>query len=316
MKKEHGSRSFKAVFRKWLRTKGSILLFLSPILFFVLVFLAFPLLSTIYLSMTDVQNNVFEKHHFIFLDGYVKTLTANDIYSQSFYKALENQFYYVTSYFIFILTLSLGVAILLNELRRGNDFFQVIYYLPMIIPLSIVGGIFQWIFSGTTSGFTNIALKALGLIHRPYDLWQDYNFALFGLMIARAWKMAGFTIIIFLAGLKGISNDIREAAAIDGASRFKEIFHITLPLLRPYLFIGATWIIINSMKEYDLPSVVTRAGPGQATLTLYFWAWELGLGDYQQMGKAAQVAFIIALLIFIITFILNKIFKTEPAGRA
>ena len=310
-----GGRSFGVAFRRWRQTTGSILLFLSPVLFFVLVFLAFPLLSTVYLSMTDVQNNVFERHHFIFLDGYIKTLTANDIYSQSFYKALENQVYYVTSYFAFAFTLSLGVALLLNELRRGNDFFQVVYCLPMIIPLSIVGGIFQWIFSGTTSGFTNIVMKALGLIQRPYDLWQDYHLALFGLMIARAWKGAGFTIIIFLAGLKGIPRDVREAAAIDGASRLQEAFHVSLPLLRPYLFIGGTWIIINSMKEYDLPSVVTRAGPGQATLTLYFWAWELGLGDYQQMGRAAQVAVIIALLIFVIIFVLNKFFKTEPAGR-
>jgi len=289
-----------------------LLVFLFPVFFFVILFLAFPLISSAYISLTDVKFFSFtEPHNFIGFNGYIDTI-LNDT---NFHDALQNQLFYGVSYFFITFTLSLLLALLLNELTRAEGFFQVLFYLPMIIPLSIVGGIFMWIFSGTTNGLFNIILNNLGLGQvPPFSLYADFDWALFGLVMARVWKMTGFTLIIFLAGLKGIPQQLREAAKIDGANKFKELFHIVLPLLKPYLFIGAIWILINSMKEFDLPAVVTWGGPGNATVTMYFRAWRLAF-VHHEMGKAAQVSFIIAFIILTLAFILNKIFRTETAQR-
>jgi multiple sugar transport system permease protein len=133
--------------------------------------------------------------------------------------------------------------------------------------------------------------------------------------MARSWKTTGFTLIIFLAGLKGIPKEIREAAELTGASFFQELRYVILPMLRPYLLIGATWILINSMKEFDLPAVVTFGGPGTATLTLYYRSWSLAF-EYWQMGRSAQVAYIAAFLILGMSVVLNRVFRTETAQRA
>jgi multiple sugar transport system permease protein len=297
--------------RRRLREKGSLLVFLLPTLFFVVVFLAFPLLSSGYLSLTDIRANIFEPHRFIGFRGYYRTIVEDSF----FHTALRNQSIYAVSYFLLTFTASLVLAILINELGKGVGVLQVIFYLPMIIPLSIVGGIFLWIFSGTGNGFFNLVLDRLGLAQTPpVNVYGDPRYALLGLVIARSWKMTGFTLIIFLAGLKGISREIREAARIDGASFRQELLRVVLPMLKPYLLIGVIWILINSMKEFDLPAVVTFGGPGTATLTLYYRAWTLAF-EYWEMGRSAQVSYITAALILAISWVFNRLFRPETAQR-
>jgi len=297
--------------RRRLREKRNLLIFLLPTLFFIVVFLAFPLLSSAYLSLTNIRANIFESHKFIGLKGYFETVVKDSF----FHTAMRNQSIYAVSYFILTFTGSLFLAILINELRKGVEVLQVIFYLPMIIPLSIVGGIFMWIFSGTGNGFFNLVLERVGLAQTPpVNVYGDPRYALLGLVIARSWKMTGFTLIIFLAGLQGISKEVREAAQIDGANFRQELFRVVLPMLKPYLLIGVTWILINSMKEFDLPAVVTFGGPGTATLTLYYRAWTLAF-EYWEMGRSAQVSFITAFLILAISWVFNRILRPETAQR-
>ncbi len=297
--------------RRRLRERGNLLIFLLPTLFFIVVFLGFPLLSSAYLSVTNIRANIFEPHKFIGLKGYYTTVVKDSF----FHTAMRNQSIYAVSYFILTFTGSLFLAILINELRKGVEVLQVIFYLPMIIPLSIVGGIFMWIFSGTGNGFYNLVLNHLGLGQTPpVNVYGDPRYALFGLVIARSWKMTGFTLIIFLAGLQGISKEVRDAAQIDGANFRQELFRVVLPMLKPYLLIGVTWILINSMKEFDLPAVVTFGGPGTATLTLYYRAWTLAF-EYWEMGRSAQVSFITAFIILAISWVFNRILRPETAQR-
>jgi len=297
--------------RRKRREKRTLLIFLLPTLFFIVVFLAFPLLSSAYLSLTDIRANIFEAHKFIGLRGYYHTIFKDSF----FHTAMRNQSIYAVSYFALTFIGSLFLAILINELQKGIGVLQVIFYLPMIIPLSIVGGIFLWIFSGTGNSFFNLVLARLGLARTPpVNVYGDPRYALFGLVIARSWKMTGFTLIIFLAGLQGISKEVREAAQIDGANFRQELFRVVLPMLKPYLLIGVTWILINSMKEFDLPAVVTFGGPGTATLTLYYRAWTLAF-EYWEMSRSAQVSFITAILILAISWVFNRIFRPETAQR-
>jgi ABC-type sugar transport system permease subunit len=126
--------------------------------------------------------------------------------------------------------------------------------------------------------------------------------------------MIGFTFIIFLSGVHSIPISLREAARVDGANFWQETRHIIIPLLKPYLLAGGIWIIINSLKVFDLPAVVTQGGPGVATVTLYYYTWKAAFQRFD-MGLASQTAYITAFVILFLTWILNKILKPDSAER-
>ena len=291
-------------------SKVTLLIFLAPTLFFVFVFIAFPIIFSGYLSFTkyNYAADLFPK--FIGFKGYSYTL----LHDNFFHIALLNQIKFAIPYFILTFVVSLGLAILINELRRGVHAFQIIFYLPMIIPLSLVGIIFSWILYPDT-GIFNHLLQVLGIRPWNIDWYGNPQTALYGLVIAQAWKNIGFTLIIFLAGLQAIPRSLRDAAKVDGAGFFQEIWHVVIPNLKPYLLICGIWILINSMKVFDLPRVVTDGGPGVSSLTLYLYSWKLAF-ERLDMGRASQVAYITAMIILLLAWGLNRLFRHETAKRA
>jgi ABC-type sugar transport system permease subunit len=154
----------------------------------------------------------------------------------------------------------------------------------------------------------------MGLERWTRDWFGDPDTALYTLVMADSWKAIGFTFIIFLSGLNGIPRAIREAARVDGAGFFQEIYYIVIPLLRPYLLTGAIWITINSLKVFDLPQTVTQGGPGVATLTLYLYSWKAAFQRFD-MGLASQVSYLTAFIILFISWILNKVLNPSAAER-
>ena len=296
--------------KRGVESKRNLFIFLAPTLLFTLVFIAFPIVYSGYLSLSEYNYATDAAPKFIGVSGYINTL----LHDPFFYTALLNQIKFAIPYFIITFAVSLGLAILINELTRGVHFFQVIFYLPMIIPLSLVGVIFAWVLFPDL-GIFNHFLRVIGV--RPWNInwFGNPSTAIYGLVIAQSWKNIGFTLIIFLAGLQAIPKSLREAARVDGANFFQEIWHIVIPNLKPYMFICGTWILINSMKVFDLPRVVTEGGPGVSTLTLYLYSWKLAF-ERLQMGKASQVAYITAAIILLLSWGLNRIFRHETARRA
>jgi ABC-type sugar transport system permease subunit len=292
-----------------IKDKLNLLAFLGPTLFFVIIFIAFPVVFSGFLSLTEFNYAQDDAPTFVGLAGYYERLVEDGF----FHTALTNQMKFAAAYFFITFVVSLLVAILINELNHGVQIFQVIFYMPMIIPLSLVGITFAWILSPDV-GFVNHVLRSIGLGDLATNWLGNPETALYSLVLARSWKMIGFTLIIFLAGLQGISSNLREAARVDGANFFQEIFFVVLPNLKPYMLVSGIWILINSIKVYELPAVVTEGGPGQATLTLYLYSWKLAF-ERLDMGEASQVAYITAAIILILTWVLNRIFRPETAQR-
>ncbi len=293
-----------------LKENVNLFLFLLPAMVFVLVFIAFPVLYSGYLSLTKYKFGIDPKPQFIFLRGYIERFS-----DEFFLTSLKNQAIFAVLYFSITFITSLVLAILINELTKGVQIFQVIFYLPMIIPMSLVGITFAWLLS-PINGFMNIIIRAL--THNPrfmFDWYQEPQTALVGLVIARSWKMIGFTLIIFIAGLKGINKSLREAAKVDGSTFWQEIKWILIPNLKPYMLISSIWILINSLKVFDLVKVVTEGGPGVRTYTLYYYSWKLAF-ERMDFGQASQVSYITAAIILILAAALNLIFKPETAERA
>jgi len=288
----------------------NLIVFLLPAMFFVLVFIAFPVLYSGFLSLTEFKFGIDKAPTFIFLQGYVDRLTDDSLFKT----ALINQAIFAVSYFSITFLASLVVAIFINEISFGAQAFQVIFYLPMIIPMSLAGITWAWLLS-PVNGFTNTVIRAITENPRfMFDWFQEPKTALIGLVVARSWKMIGFTLIIFIAGLKGIPGSYREAARVDGASFWQEIWRVILPNLRPYMLISSIWILINSLKVFDLVRVVTEGGPGIRTYTLYYYSWKLAF-ERQDLGQASQVAYITAAIIIILAVVLNRVFRPETAER-
>jgi len=289
----------------------NLFVFLLPAMFFILVFIAFPVLYSGYLSLTAFKFGIDKVPTFIFLKGYIDRITNDSMFTA----ALINQLVFAVSYFSITFLFSLALAIFINELSFGVQAFQVIFYMPMIIPMSLAGITFAWLLS-PINGFVNIIIRSITENPRfMFDWYQEPKTALIGLVVARSWKMVGFTLIIFIAGLKGIPSSYREAARVDGASFRQEMWWVILPNLRPYMLISSIWILINSLKVFDLVRVITEGGPGIRTYTLYYYSWKLAF-ERQDLGQASQVAYITAAIIVILAVVLNRIFRPETAERA
>ncbi len=292
-----------------LRERGNLILFLLPTLLFVIIFIAFPVIFSGYLSLTEFNYAADPAPRFIGLEGY-REMLFEDTFFQT---ALVNQMKFAVAYFFIAFLVSLVLAIFVNELSRGVQVFQVIFYMPMIVPMSLVGITFAWIAQPDMGVFNHI-LRSIGLEDLAVDWYGLPNTALYSLVVARTWKMIGFTLIIFLAGLQGIPRSLRESARVDGANFLQEIIYIVLPNLKPYMLISSIWILINSLKVFVLPQVITQGGPGTSTLTLYLYSWKLAF-ERLDMGEASQVAYLTAIIILVIAGLLNVLFKQEPAHR-
>jgi ABC-type sugar transport system permease subunit len=295
--------------KNWIRDRANLILFLSPTMLFVIIFIAFPVIFSGYLSLTEFNYAADDAPRFIGLSGYAERLFEDGF----FQTALVNQLKFALAYFLIAFLVSLVLAIFVNELSHGVQVFQVIFYMPMIVPMSLVGITFAWIASPDV-GVLNHVLRSVGLRELAINWYGEPRTALYGLVVARTWKMIGFTLIILLAGLQGISKSLRESARVDGANFFQEIVFIVLPNLKPYMLISSIWILINSLKVFVLPQVVTGGGPGTSTLTLYLYSWKLAF-ERLDMGEASQVAYLTAFIILIVAGLLNWLFKTEPAQR-
>ncbi len=292
-----------------LQDLSSLFVFLLPTLVFIFVFIAYPVLYSGYLSFTEFNYATDTNPTFIGIDGYADTIFNDMLFKTAFI----NQIKFAIPYFLISFVGSLALAILVGELTRGVQIFQIIFYLPMIVALSMAGIAFSWILKEDV-GIFNHFLNTIGLSALSRNWFGEPATALYGLVVVRSWKMIGFTFIIFLSGVHGIPSSLREAARVDGASFWDEVRHIILPLLRPYLLVGGIWIIINSFKVFDLPQVVTQGGPGVATLTLYLYSWKAAFQRFH-MGLASQVAYLTAFIILFLSWVLNKILSPETAER-
>jgi len=287
----------------WDKTK--LFIFLLPTLIFIFGFIGFPIIFSGYLSFTSFNYAKDALPTFIGIQGYADMILHDSL----FHTALLNQIKFAIPYFFITFFASLILAILINELKRWVTLFQTIYYMPMIISMSLVGITFSWILDPNLGLFNRI-LQIIGLGSLTQNWFGNPSTALYGLVVARSWKMMGFTLVVFLGGLASIPGDLREAARIDGANFWQEVVYVVLPNLKPYLLIGGIWVLINSFKVFVLPQVVTEGGPGFATLTLYYYSWKLAF-ERLSMGAASQVAYITAFIILALAAVMNYFLSTS-----
>ena len=237
--------------------------------------------------------------HFIGLENFIGQFN-----NPVFWKALWNTVLYTILYIPIGISLSLLLAIALNKIK-GKEFYRVLFFMPVVTSSVSVGVIWMWILNGDF-GILNQFLANFG-INGPQWL-TDTSLVMVSIALLSVWWQLGFNMVIFLAGLQGISTSYYEAAEIDGASKFQKFKHITLPLISPTTFFVTIMAIISSFQMFDQALVITGGGPAKASYTLVFHIYETAFMNFR-MGEGSAAAMILFVIILIFTLIQFKLSK-------
>jgi len=257
-------------------------LFVSPFVIGFVLFTVGPMLVSFVLSFTDAS--MLKPAVFVGLENYT-TLFSTDEIRSLFWRTLYNTSYYVLISVPLGMALGFGMAILLNQKLRGQGIYRTLFYLPSIIPPVAVSLLWVWIFH-QEFGLLNAALRVVG-IDGPAWLTST-TWAKPALILVSLWG-AGGGLLVFLAGLQGVSTDLYDAAKVDGAGAWSRFWRVTIPMMSPTLFFVLVTSIISSFQVFVTALIMTNGGPANATLMYVLYLYRLAFVQFR-MGPASALA--------------------------
>jgi ABC-type sugar transport system permease subunit len=268
-------------------------LFLAPALFFYLVFLVYPMLWSLWVSLFQ-WDGLSDNMIFVGLGNYARILFEDEIALLS----LWNNVLWTVGTLVVPTGIGLALALALNRRFRGSVVFRTIFYGPAVLPLVAVGLIWSWMYNPHLGG-VNIALRAMGLGWLARGWLSDYDTALAATFVTNVWSHVGFPMILYLAGLQAIPKDYYEAAKLDGANAWQSFRHVTLPGLTETHVIVLSLSVIQSFKVFDIIYTMTYGGPGRVTQVLGTWMY-FQTFQYYNAGYGAALAWVIAIIVLVI----------------
>jgi len=281
-------------------------MFIAPAVILLVIFSIIPITIAFFISFTDLNlkglanwSNI----SFIGLENYIKLFG-----DRTFIKSVFNTIFYVGIGVPLVIISSLSIALMLNY--GSNKIFSVfrsVYYMPSITNIIAVAVIWGYLYN-TEYGLFNYILSFLSIDNIPW--LQEPTIAKLSLIVLAVWKGIGINMIIFLAALQGIPRSYYEAAEMDGASRFRTLFHITLPLLSYAIFFVTVTTLIGWMQFFEEPFVMTKGGPLDGTISVALFIYKEGF-QFSQFGYAAAASFSLFIMIIIITLIQFKFRKSD-----
>jgi ABC-type sugar transport system permease subunit len=252
------------------RQAAVVACFLAPSLLIFIVYRILPLVWNVVLSFeawSPLRPPVW-----VGWDNYSEMLNDDDV----FWQALWNTVIFLGSQPVAI-ALALGIALLVNSDLKGASVYRTIVFLSYPLMTVAVAIIWHWMFN-ERGGLINYVLRQLGIIHQPIAFLDSFAWALPSTIVANTWQVLGFFMIVLLSGLQNIPPHLYEAARVDGAPARARFFRITLPMLRPALFLCVVIGILNSFSAFDLIYVMTNGGPGHATELLITYIYKQAFG--------------------------------------
>ncbi len=291
--------------RFWSRSNERVgYLFILPSFLHLLAFVFIPLVFSFYLSFTDWHGPNLQSANFIGLDNY--DFLMGD---RRFWNAMGNSAKYTIMAVPLGMAISLIIALVMNQKLRGVYIFRTLFFMPVISSWVAVSVIWITLLDPNV-GIVNYVLSQLGL---PGVNWLgDTATALPSLVLITIWKGAGFQMVIWLAGLQAIPQELYEAAAIDGANRWQNFWRITLPLLRPTTFFLAVTGVIGSFQVFSPVYVITRGGPLDSTDVAVYRIYLRAFQEFD-MGYAASQAWVLFAVIFVLTVL--QVWYTRRRGE-
>ena len=252
------------------------------------------------LGFSFTKYDVLSPPQFIGLGNYVKMFTQDDL----FWPSLWRTFYYAAVGVPLGVFSSMCLAILLNTKLRGITVFRTLFFMPSLVPLVASAVLWVWLLNADF-GIVNQGLRAIGL--NPPGWFSDRKWAIPSLILMALWQGAGGTrMIIFLAGLQGVPDELYDAASIDGAGAWRRTVHVTLPLLTPTIFFNLVLGVIGALQTFAAAFVATQGGPGFATWFFGLHIWKQAF-DYWNMGYGAALAWFFAIIIIALTLLQQRL---------
>ena len=264
-------------------------LFIAPAVVLLIAFLVVPMIYTAYFSVFKYQIMRPDNIDFIGIDNYTKLFA-----DKNFWVALKNTVYFTIIVVPAQCALALGLALLVSKKFRGVSVFRTMYFSPQLTSMVVIAVLWSVLYNANpNTGLINSLLVNIGL--KPINFLTNEHTAMNAIIFMSAWQGAGYQMMIFLAGLQGIPRDQYEAASVDGATKWNQFRHITLPGLRGTIKYVIMITMIQAMKLFTQPYIMTQGGPKNATKTLVYYIYTQGFqkGNFGYACSIATVFFVI-----------------------
>lgn len=272
-------------------------LFVIASVVLICLFYFYPMLQALLLSF---QSGPGANLHFAGLDNYKRLFM-----DPTFIAAVTNTFIYLIVQVPIMIVLALFIAVLLNDKTlKWKGFFRTAIFLPCVTSLVAYSVIFKYLFA--EDGLVNIVLMKLSIIPEAIDWLTDPFWAKITIIIAITWRWTGYNMIFYLSALQHVDQSIYEAAKMDGASPFQQFFKITVPLLKPIILFTSITSTIGTLQIFDEIMNITKGGPGNATISISQYIYNLSFEYTPDFGYAATVSYVIVILIIILSIIQFK----------
>lgn len=279
--------------------------FLTPALIMFSVYVVYPVLQSLHLSLYD-WDGINPEKTFIGLGNYIE-LFGDEV----FWTSLKNNFLWVVLYLL-APPIGLGIALFLNQKGWGMRFVKSMFFFPFVVSQIVVGLVFTW-FYDPNFGLLNSMLQGLGLLSKPLAPLSDENQVTYFIITAGLWPQIAYCMILYLTGLNNVSKALVEAAELDGCTGLRQLWFVILPQLRPATFIAIVVTVIGSLRCFDLVAIMTQGGPWDSSSVLAFFMYEQAITNYR-MGYGAAIATVLFLIMGVyITYFLTRMFRQERA---
>ena len=273
-------------------------LFILPAIVILTIFFFIPFFQTIGLSFYNYSNSIYNPQ-FAGLQNYVQIL-----HSGIFYQVMGNTFLYLIIAVPFLVIFPLFLAVLINQKIRGITLYKILIYLPVIVSIVVAAIAFKWLYA--QEGILYYFVSLLGF--NPIGWLTDSRFALLSVAIVTIWKGVGYYMMIYLAALMSVPQELYEACDIDGANFLTKHLTVTIPQILPTIALVSTISIISAMKVFVEIYVMTKGGPLNSSKTIVYYIYERAFENLD-LGYASALA--VVLLIVIMAFSLVNIFVFE-----
>lgn len=279
-----------------------------PGVFIYSLFFVLPCLAGLGLSFTD-WNGVTPEFNFTGLANYTKLVTADTI----FHTAFANNIRYMLFAVVFQTLFSLGFSLLLIRNTRLNVFYRVLFFLPTVIASVSIAFIWTFVYDPSL-GMLNIVLDKLGLSFLIQSWLGDRSIAIYSLAVIQVWAHTGQVMVIFIAGLQGIPESLKEVARIEGAGWWQRFRHVTWPLLAPAATIVVAYTTLQTFKAFDLVLATTNGGPSYATEILSMFLYHQAFNNFK-FGYASASAVLYLLIVASITLVQFRLLNANKVRQ-
>lgn len=289
----------KAVTRKKMTKENwTGLAFIAPAVILLFIFLFIPFLLTVGYSFTNYNILKPNKMEFTGIQNFIR-LTKDTV----FLKSIVNTFVFVILVVPLQVGMALGLALLINRKLRGISIFRLAFFAPTVLSLVVVSILWTYIYN-PNNGLLNSLLGSFGL--GPFKFLNDPRTALPCIVVLSAWQGCGFQMMIFLSGLQDIPAYLYEAASVDGASKWSQFCHITIPGLKNITVFISLQIVVSAFQLIIQPMMMTAGGPQNATMTIVYEIYQTGF-KYNKMGYGSAMALVFTIMVLLLTLIQNKL---------